>query len=155
MNKNKEKKEKKVSANKSAEIIDIYQPPPFNKTTVKLFAIIGKIYLDNNLKKYYSVRRFKSYLSLYFGFKAENINLKFNFLDSVGIIKVQRRAKRGDAGGLELNVEKLLEYYDDQRVFNAWNSERMKEKFKLEEEAREHLKRLKGAEMVKKNAEKV
>jgi len=146
MKRNKEKKEKKANADTLANKTDIYQPPPFNQTAVKLFTIIGKIYLDNNQKRFFSVRRFKSYLALYFGFKSENINLKFNFLESVGIIKVHRRAKKGDAGGLELNIEKLLEYSDDPKVFNAWEKERAKEKQKLEDEAKEYLENVRSLE---------
>lgn len=146
MNESVKEEEKKANANQLANIIDIYQPLPFNKSAVKLFKIIGKIYLDNHQKRFYSVRRFKSYLALYFGFKSENINLKFNFLESVGIIKVQRRAKKGDPGGLELNIGKLLEYDDDKRVFTAWMEEKEKERKKIEIEAKQALKMMQEAE---------
>lgn len=157
MNVNVKEDEKNGEANELENNIDIYQsittplyePLEFNKSAVKLFAIIGKIYIDNHRKKYYSVKRFKSYLSLYFGFKSENINLKFNFLESVGIVKVQRRAKKGDAGGLELNIEKLLEYYDTKELFDAYEEEKAKDKKAVEEEAKKFFKDIEAG----KNAE--
>ncbi len=102
---------------------DVPTPLQFHKSTARLFEIVAIIYKNHyreNEREEYSIKGFKSALSLYVGFHERNIGPRFNLLASLGIIRVKEPNKMNRKGIVFLDLEKLLEYCDDAELWSIW-----------------------------------
>lgn len=120
----------------------------FHPKVIELFQKLAQIWKKSR-KTSYTINSFKALMALYYGFDERNVNSRFNVLASLGILKVKLPSKFNKHGSAILDLEKLLEFIDDEEILEALMQQRKELKEQLDAEANAELEKLKNATVVK------
>lgn len=120
----------KEEKNKVVQKRDVPTPPQFHKSVQRLFEVVALIYKNHyneNKREEFSIKGFKSALALYFGFHERNVGPRFNLLTSLEIIRVIEPNRINRRGRVLLNLEKLLDHYADNELWDIRSKKRKEE----------------------------